>query len=399
MRARIEPGLARGCVGAPPSKSVAHRLAVCAALSAGESVIRNYASSEDLLATLDCATALGAACTLRGDTLTVRGGRGGGDGVFPCRESGSTLRLFIPVALTRCEHVRFTGAKRLLERGIGVYETLFRARGIAVDRSDGAIELRGALTPGEYVLPGDVSSQFVSGLLLALPLLAGDSVVRVLPPLESRSYVNLTCAALRRFGVRITEEGDSFAVPGGQAFRAQEAAVEGDWSNAAFLLALNALGAAVRVTGLDPASEQGDRAAAAFIRRLEAPGADIDLAENPDLAPVLFALAAAKHGAVFSGTRRLRLKESDRSAAMAAELAKFGVDVTVAENAVTVSGGPLHAPAAALDGHNDHRIVMALAVLCTVTGGVIDGAEAVRKSWPDFFSVLRQLGLEVTLEA
>lgn len=398
MRVRIEAGRARGCVQAIPSKSMAHRLLLCAALAQGESVVRGVTESEDMLATLDCIRALGATWTRSGDCVTVRGGGTKSGAVFPCRESGSTLRFFIPAALLSGGEAVFTGTPRLLARGIGIYETLLSARGVEIRRQGQELRLRGALTAGDYTLAGDVSSQFVSGLLLALPLLGEDSTLRVLPPVESRAYIDLTIAAMRAFGVEAAEESPNFfRLAGAQRYCPRELAVEGDWSNAAALYAFQALGGAVTVTGLSADSRQADRVCLALLRQLEQANAEIELSGCPDLAPVLFAVAAARHGAHFTGTRRLHIKESDRAQAMAQELQKFGIRADVGENSVTVYAGTLHTPQAVLDGHNDHRIVMALALLCSKTGGEIAGAEAIAKSDPTYFDTLRALGLELTL--
>ena len=396
MRIELKPGRAHGTVAAPPSKSMAHRLLLCAALAEGVSTVRGIAESEDMLATLDCIRALGADWTRTGDTVTVRGGLHPTGRPFPCRESGSTLRFFIPAALLSGGEAVFTGTQRLMERGVGVYEAVFAEKGIAVEKQAARLTLRGRLSAGAYTLPGNVSSQFISGLLFALPLLDADSSLTILPPVESRPYLELTRAAQRTFGVFSEERGeDRIFLPGRQRYHAAQAVAEGDWSNAAALLALNALGGTVTVTGLDAQSLQGDRACVDHLAALERPGAALDLSACPDLAPVLFAVAAAKDGAHFTGTRRLRIKESDRAQAMAQELEKFGIRVRVEENAVTVFPGALHTPSEPLDSHNDHRIVMALALLCTQTGGEITNAEAVKKSYPSFFDDLRRLGLEV----
>lgn len=396
MQVRIEPGCAHGTVAAPPSKSMAHRLLLCAALAEGESIVHGVSESEDMRATLDCIRALGAAWTKAGDTVTVQGGIRRTGLPFPCRESGSTLRFFIPASLLPGGTAVFTGTERLMERGIGVYETVFSGKGIQMQKGAARLMLHGSLPAGTYTLPGNVSSQFISGLLFALPLLPGDSTLHVLPPVESRPYLELTRAAQRQFGIAVEERTQNcFSIAGGRRYRAAEVSVEGDWSNAAALLALNALGGDVQVTGLAPDSLQGDRVCLADLRALESPGAVLELSSCPDLAPVLFAVAAAKHGARFTGTRRLRIKESDRAQAMAQELKKFKIAVEVEENAVIVFPGTLTAPEEPLDGHNDHRIVMALALLCSRTGGVLSGAEAVAKSFPAFFDTLRQLGLEI----
>lgn len=397
MTVTIYPGRAAGTAAAPPSKSCGHRMLLCAALASGESRIRGITQSQDMLATMDCIRAMGGQCRLEGDTACIAGTGGAAEGhaVYPCRESGSTLRFCIPPALVPGGTAVFTGTPRLMERGVGLYETLFAGRGIDVVKTPESVAFSGGLTAGDYALRGDVSSQFISGLLLALPLLREDSTLRVLPPVESRPYIDITLDVLGEFGVRTEERGENaFFIPGGQRYESRCAAVEGDWSNAAFLLAL---GGGVTVTGLREDSLQGDRVCRDMLQRLERPGAVLDISACPDLGPVLFAAAARAQGAVFTGTRRLRIKESDRAAAMAQELAKFGAQVRVEDDRVTVSAGPLHTPEEELDGHNDHRIVMALAVLCASLGGTIRGAEAVSKSWPAFFDTLKALGLTVDI--
>lgn len=398
MNVTIYPGRAAGTAAAPPSKSCAHRMLLCGALAEGESAVSGIAPSEDLLATMDCIRAMGAKCRPEGGTayITGTGGRIRPGGTYPCRESGSTLRFCIPAALLPGGRAVFTGTPRLMERGVGIYEELLTQKGVSVSRTPDSVTFSGRLTPGDYTLRGDVSSQFVTGLLLALPLLLGDSTLRVLPPVESRPYIDITLDIMAAFGVRVEErEPNLFAIPGGQRYESRRAAVEGDWSNGAFLLAL---GSGVTVTGLRPDSRQGDRVCRDMLRRLERPGAVLDISACPDLGPVLFAAAARSCGGVFTGTRRLRIKESDRIEAMARELSKFGAQVTAEEDRVTVLPRPLHAPAEELDGHNDHRVVMALAVLCASLGGTIRGAEAVNKSWPAFFSALEALGLRVEVQ-
>ena len=397
MKVTIAPGTAHGVIAAPPSKSCGHRMLLCAALADGESRIRGISGSQDMEATVDCIRAMGGTCLREGDTVSVigTGGRAAKQATYPCRESGSTLRFCIPPALVPGGHTVFTGAARLMERGVGVYEEILSAKGVIIEKTSAGISFRGSLTPGEYILRGDISSQFVSGLLLALPLLKSDSTVRVLPPVESCPDMDLTLDVMASFGVRVEKcEENTFYIPGGQRYECRCAAVEGDWSNAAFLLAL---GDEVRVTGLHSGSLQGDRVCREMLHRLETPGAVLDLSACPDLGPVLFAAAARSHGAVFVGTRRLRIKESDRVAAMTQELAKFGVRVREEENRATVLPGGISFPEEELDGHNDHRIVMALSVLASSVGGTIRGAEAVNKSYPGFFEDLQRLGLTVEI--
>lgn len=399
MIASFEPCTPHGSVRVPASKSCAHRMLICAALADGESALQSLEFSEDILATIDCLRALGADIQLGGSAVRVRKwGDAGGAPTLPCRESGSTLRFLIPVALLQSGGV-FQGTARLLDRGIGVYEALLRdcARFERISATE--LRVSGRLRAGEYAIPGNVSSQFISGMLFALPLLHEDSALTVLPPFESRGYVDLTLDALHRFGVSVRREGDRFFIPGNQRYRATSASCEGDWSQAAFFFAMNALGGRVQILGLNPDSLQGDRACVKMLECIQSGKAEADLSDCPDLAPVLFAAAAAcGHGARFTGTRRLRIKESDRAAAMAAELSKFGARLDVLENEVIVAPGALHAPAEALNGCNDHRIVMALSVLAAHLGGAIQGAEAVRKSYPAFFRDLQLLGVSVKIE-
>ena len=402
MRVAISPSVAAGTISAPPSKSYAHRLMICAALACGQSAVRGIAESQDMLATLDCIDALGAKWNLEGDVLTVEGcAPSFPDGTtFPCRESGSTLRFLMPLAAICGSKAIFTGAERLIDRGVGIYEQLFTEKNIELERVDSAYELRGPLQPGEFKLAGNVSSQFISGLLFALPLLDGDSSIEIIPPVESRPYIEITLDALGRFGIEVRRDGENrLEIPGRQSYVPTDVQVEGDWSNAAFLHALNALGGNVEVTGLNGENLQGDRFCLEAFAQLDGENATIDIANCPDLGPVLFAVAAAKSGATFTGTKRLRIKESDRATAMAAELAKFGVSCTVEENSVIVGSEGLSAPTEPLQGHNDHRIVMSLALLASLVGGEIEGAEAVSKSYPDFFDDLATLGLEITYGA
>lgn len=402
MKLKIKPSRLHGTVKAPPSKSYAHRMMICAALADGRSELSGISDSEDMLATLDCLTALGAECKMHSGSVSITGKpqKTPHGAVLRCRESGSTLRFMIPLSLTG-ERVRFEGTERLLERGIGIYETLLSEKGIEIKKDPLGIELCGTLPSGEYILRGDVSSQFVSGLLFALPKLDGDSLIRVLPPVESRAYIDITLDVLRSFGIEIAEpEPNFFVIPGGQSYAAHDANVEGDWSNAAALEAFNYTGGNLSVIGLNPSSIQGDRVCLEYFKALTQPGARLDISDCPDLGPVLFALAACLGGgAVFTGTRRLRIKESDRASVMACELAAFGAETELSDNSLVIKPCTLHAPKIILSSHNDHRIVMALTLLCSVTGGVIENPQAVRKSYPDYFDELSRLGLEIEYEA
>jgi 3-phosphoshikimate 1-carboxyvinyltransferase len=399
MNITIQPGRAIGTICAPPSKSMAHRLLICAGLSHGASRISGLVFNEDILATIDCLKALGASCAIDGDTVTVTGidpRNAVPSQILRCRESGSTLRFFIPLALLCGKTVSLTGTEKLLSRPLGIYAQLCGERGFAFTQTPSMVQIKGNLKGGTYRLPGDISSQFITGLLFALPLTQEDSRIEITTTLESKSYIDLTLQALHTFGIKAWWENEKcICIPGNQQYRSQDMTVEGDYSGAAFFAALNTLGSEVEITGLSPDSLQGDHVYADFFPRLCQGHPEIDITDCPDLGPILFAVAAAKNGAVFTGTRRLKIKESDRSAAMAQELAAFGTEMLVEENSVTIIPTAFHPPQRVLSGHNDHRIVMSLAILLTLTGGEIEGSEAVKKSFPDFFSKLQSLGIQM----
>lgn len=404
MRVTIKPSLARGEVCAPPSKSMSHRLLICAGMSEGQSVISSLAPSEDVFATIDCLRAMGATVDfdIENSVARVRGvdfRKSSPKTELFCRESGSTLRFFLPPMLLSGESVTLTGAPSLMRRPMDVYSDFCKKQKLKYVQDGNSITVRGVMKSGKYTVPGNISSQFISGLLFALPLLDGNSTISITPPIESRSYISLTISALSEFGVSVRWKDErTLFVEGNQTYKAHDCTVEGDYSNAAFLDGFNLLGGNVTVTGLREDSLQGDKIYSRYYDLLRVGSPALHIGDCPDLGPVLFALAAAGFGGVFSGTRRLRIKESDRAAVMAQELAKFGVSVTVEEDSVVIYPSDFHAPTVALDGHNDHRIVMALSLLLSKTGGVIEGAQAVEKSYPTFFSALSALGIEVSVE-
>ena len=395
MKAIFSPSTPRGSVEAPPSKSAAHRRLICAGLADGVSILSGIAPSEDIAATVDCLCSLGAKIDFTGNAATVLGcdPRKATSATLPCRESGSTLRFFLPLCLLSGNPFTLSGSEKLLSRPLSVYEELASEKGFLLKKEKSAVSVAGRLTPGTYTLPGDVSSQFVTGLLFALPLLDGDSTIVLTPPVESGSYIDMTLAALAEHGVRAAWQNETtLSVPGGQTYLPRAGKIEGDWSNAAPFLSLG-----VAVTGLDPASLQGDRRVVGFLSALDRGCAEIDLSDTPDLAPVLFAHAALRHGGRFTGTKRLALKESDRGRAMQEELAKCGVAVAIGENEITVGSGAV-APREPFAGHNDHRIVMATSVLAARLGGTVEGIGAVNKSFPDFFQKLKQINIKVEIK-
>ena len=401
MIAEIKPGKGKGIMEAPPSKSMAHRLLIGAGLAEGESIIEGISSSEDMKATLDCLSAIGAKYEIEGEKVKITGANirnSPENAVLRCRESGSTLRFFIPICLLDGKTFTFTGSEKLLSRPLSVYEDIFKKQGINFEASADKITIGGKLQSGNYKIKGNISSQFITGLLFVLPLMDNDSTIQLIPPVESLSYINLTIEALAAFGVEIKwQDEKTLFIKGGQKYKAVSAKVEGDYSNAAFFEALNVLGSEIEMTGLNPQSLQGDKVYEKNFALLGKGTPTINISDCPDLGPILFAVAAVKGGGVFTGTKRLKIKESDRASAMAEELSKFGAAVTVHEDSVVVYPHDFHAPTEVLNGHNDHRIVMSCAVLATLTGGKIEGAEASRKSLPDFFERLQKLGFEVTL--
>lgn len=399
MKVKILPSKTSGEVSAPPSKSFAHRYLIGSVLSRGKCVIKNIADSDDISATLSCIEQLGGSVTKDGNTVTVipTNEKQIENAVFDCKESGSTLRFFIPVVLaTGAKNCTFSGSERLLARGIKEYEKLFENSDVIINSDEKSIEVNGKLSAGNYEISGEVSSQYTTGMLFALSVLSGKSTLKITGNAESRAYVDMTIKVLNDFGADIAEpEKNFFEINGKGRLSPGEFTVEGDWSNAAFLIALSRLLGTISVSGLNENSVQGDRFSSVAFDALDGENAEIDLKDCPDLAPILFSYAAYKNGGRFINTRRLRVKESDRANVMAEELKKFGANIKVYENSVEIEKTQLKPPIVPLCGHNDHRIVMALSVLAAVFGAEIDGAEAVNKSYPDFFRVIKKAGVNV----
>ena len=396
MIVTIKKSKAQGKIAVPPSKSVAHRALICGALSSG-SKIDNIEYSNDILATLNCLTALGAKIKIN-DSVIECGQLNpfvSGEAMLDCRESGSTLRFMIPLVFLAGSKITLMGSERLFARNLTVYEEIARQNDILFEKGESSITVCGKLKSGDYKIAGNISSQFISGLLFALPLLSGDSTLEITGEYESEPYVDLTIKSLSDFGIEIDKYDRVYKIRGNQKYASQNITVEGDYSNAAFLDGFNLLGGDVLLTGLDEESLQGDKIYRQMYEDLKNGEKQFDLSNCPDLAPVMFALSAVYGGAHFTGTKRLKIKESDRASAMKQELAKFGIKVDVNDNDVTVHGGKLTAPREILCGHNDHRIVMALSLLCSVTGGTINDAQSVAKSYPDYFEKIKSLGIQI----
>lgn len=400
MERIITPGKLAGQVAVPSSKSLAHRYLLCAALAQGVSRVDNVSFSADIQATLHGVAALGADFAISGRTVTVSGGSPCAKELdIDCGESGSTLRFLIPVVLAAAQGrpAVFRGSGRLMERPLDPYFEIFREKGIRWSLEGSVLRVVGVLPGGVYSLSGQVSSQFVTGLLLALSLLEGPGEIRITDQLQSKGYVDMTLAAMAAFGVRAENQGyRRFLLPVGQTFRARNCQVEGDYSQAAFFLAANFLGSRVEVLGMDPASLQGDRAVVSILEKMKAPGAhDIDAGEIPDLIPVLAVCAAGREGGTvtFSNAARLRMKESDRLETTAALIRDLGGRVRTGPDFLEVEGaGQLVGGLA--QGVNDHRIVMAAAIAATICREpvTVTDAQSVAKSYPDFWKDYQALG-------
>jgi len=415
---KIFPAQLNGAVNAIPSKSQAHRALICAALADKPTRVECNGESEDILATAACLSALGAGIERESGTYVVRplnrGREGNGDiATLPCGESGSTFRFMLPIVCALGRKVCFTRKGRLPERPLSpLYEELVSHGAELSPQGSVPFYADGRLTPGRYSLDAGVSSQFISGLLFALPLLDGDSELSLTGNMESFPYIELTMAMLKEFGVKADFSGGAFSIPGGQTYRSSGVMhVDGDWSNAAFWLGAGAIGSCgVTCAALNLQSRQGDRAIldllARFGARVEGNGSavtvsggklqgmEIDARDIPDLVPILAVIAAAADGTtVIRNAGRLRTKESDRLAAVSAMLRGLGADVSETEDGLIIHGGAAFKGGEVLS-YGDHRIAMAAAIAATVCARpvVIRGAQAVNKSYPGFFDDLRLLG-------
>lgn len=398
----IKPSIPRGDIISPPSKSYAHRALICAGLAKGKSKISNISFSDDIKATLNCLSSLGAEIEIQGNSAEITGiddFKNFNSNFLFCNESGSTLRFFIPLCLLSENETVLNGTEKLISRPLSIYEDISKKQGLLFEKESNYVKVKGKVKADIFEIKGNISSQFISGLLFALPLLENDSEINIIPPFESKPYVDLTVSILKKFGIDIDYGDLNIKIKGNQKYEPQNVTVEGDWSNAAFFYAFQESGADVNVLGTNMASSQGDKVCLEYFKALKEGSPVLDLTDCPDLAPIMFAFAGLHNGAVFTGTDRLRLKESDRISAMQEELLKFGIILMPGDNSVTIDSSNFHAPSEIIFGHNDHRIVMANAFLLSKTGGKIDGFEAVKKSYPDFFDIISKAGVIINYEA
>lgn len=418
MKVIIKPGKNNSStINIPPSKSMAHRAIIAASLSEGVSNITNINYSKDILATISCMRKLGAIIEESKDNLVIKGINVlniKDNEVVDCNESGSTLRFLIPIFALSNKEVIFTGSKRLLERPLNVYKEIFDKQGLLFEYKEDGLHIKGPLRSDDFIIDGSVSSQFITGLLYALPLLKEDSTLTIVEPYESESYINLTVEALNKYGINLDRESNLvYKIKGNQNYTSNDYFVEGDFSQMSFFSALGQINNTLAISGLKVNSKQGDKAIIDIIKDMnghidegsiyvsspsDLKGTTIDLKDCPDLGPILMALATQAQGKThIINAGRLRIKESDRILAMETELKKLGCDISSSETEVFVKGKTDIRGDVTLYGHNDHRIVMALSILSTIArhNVVIEGAQAITKSYPNFFNDLRKLGIEV----
>ena len=391
MDITIPPHILSGKLQIIPSKSQAHRLLICAAFAVNPTTLICPETNQDIEATAGCLNAIGAKI-IRTDTGyhidPVR--RIPKEAVLNCRESGSTLRFLLPIVGALGIDTTFFLSGRLPNRPLSPLWEEMERKGCSLTRpTKETIRCQGKLSSGDYAIDGSVSSQFITGLLFAASLMEGDSTIRITGTMESKPYVDMTQQAMALFGI----DTDNFCIKGGQAYHSPETvAVEGDWSNGAFFLAAKALGSKVNIMGLRTDSMQGDRAVTDILSQMDNSMPAVSAKDIPDLIPILSVVAAAKHGAVFSDIRRLRLKESDRVASTVAMIRNLGGRADADENTLKIYGTGL--VGGTVDAVNDHRIAMSAAIAATVCSNdvTILGAECVKKSYPRFWEEYARLG-------
>ena len=399
MDLRITPHKLSGTVHIPASKSMAHRAIICAALSGGTSHITGVTFSKDIYATLAVMKALGAEYSINGDEITVSGiGTPSAEATADCCESGSTLRFLIPVAAALGTKTTFLGQGRLPERPITPYLRELPPRGITFDYPNTMpFTIEGRLQPGEFRLEGDISSQFITGLLFALPLLNGDSDIVLTSPLQSKPYADMTIDCMAKFGVTVTETESGYHIAGNQTYRAADLAVEGDFSQAAFFFAANALGNAVTLENIPQNSVQGDRKIVEILREMWYNNKEtllVNAADIPDLVPILAVAASlCPRNVRIYGAERLRIKESYRLETTAALLNALGGSVQITPDGLDIT--PVSGfTGGTVDSAGDHRIAMCAAIAATRASGdvIVRGAHCVEKSYPAFFEDYQSLG-------
>lgn len=400
MRVNIYNSILKGDILAPSSKSITHRVLIASALSRKKCTISNIVYSDDINATIDCLQQLNCLIIKNENSIEINGEKlfEKIHGVLDCRESGSTLRFLIPVALLSNKIIKFTGSKRLLQRPLDDYYQLTKSNNYLFVKDGNELIVKGELTCGNYYLYGNSSSQFTTGMILALSSLKGNSKIIIDKNLQSKSYIDLTCSVIKKYHIS-ADFIDNIVSIKSNGYIGTDMEIEADMSNSAYLDCYNYIGGKVNILNQPKESSQGDRIFKILFSKLNDYNPVIDIADCPDLAPILISLAALKNGAVLNNTARLALKESNRAEAMKEEMKKFGINIIVESNRIIVNKTELNKPNEIINSHNDHRIVMAMTFLLTITSGSIEQAEAVNKSFPNYFEILKKLGCKFEIES
>lgn len=410
MVVRLDLRNMHGTIDAIASKSDAHRTLIAAALANKETKLLLNSTSDDIEATISCLSVAGAEIHKDGTNLIVAPIKKNKSAVFDCKESGSTIRFIIPVAAALGINSTFTGSGRLPERPQTPLLDVLSQHGVTVSpEGEFPIKINGQLTSGLFTLKGNISSQFVTGLLFALPLLDGDSEIRLIPPVESKPYINMTIATLKKFGIKVEEKGNSYFIKGNQKYISPNSIkIDGDWSNGAFFATFGAV-SDIQINGLFANSIQGDKAISEIVSKMGANvtitdnsvhvtknqlnGIDIDVKNIPDLVPVIATLAVfAKGTTTIYNAERLRIKESDRLATVTEIIKLAGGNITETQSGLIINGGKKLNNCFEINAYNDHRLVMAAAILASHSVVTVKNAQTISKSYPLFFDDLIKLG-------
>lgn len=410
---KLYPSSLNGTINIISSKSMTHRVIIASSLANEPSVLKNIDLSNDILATIEAVKAYGTKVTIKNKTVTINPNKKKNlkRKLIDCNESGSTLRFFIPIMAMFSKKVTFTGAKSLLSRPMSIYQDVFEKSNSEFIHNSKIITVKGPIKAGEYTLDGSVSSQFFTGLMFVLPMLENDSVIKVKGNLESKSYIDLTLQVLNQFGVSIIENNNTYYIRGNQTYKGKKMSVEGDYSQAAFMLVGGAINGHVKLNNLSNDSVQGDKVIIEHIERMKGKiirledgisslkskteGTVIDLADCPDLGPILALLGSLSTGSTkLINAERLKIKESDRIESTVTTLQKLGASISATDSEILIEGKKYLSGGVTLDSFNDHRIAMmvSIAALQCKNPVVLTNATAVNKSYPNFFEDYQQLG-------
>lgn len=415
MKVKVYPGFAKGNVKTPPSKSILHRAIICASLADGKSVIKNVNFSEDIKATINAFKRLGVKIEKMDNALSITGNGSlpfFGDENIDCKESGSTLRFLIPI-LCNTKGITLSGKHSLLKRPLSIYEDIFSRENILFEKEEDSIYIKGEIKPGNYKIPGNVSSQFISGLLFSLPLKDGNSKIEIIGDLESKKYVDLTIDVLKAFNINISKKTNIYFIKGNQVYKPTNYSVEVDYSQLAFFAVAGIINGDVKISNASKNTLQPDSAIIDIIKKMggkvfkerdslrfvksQTIGTKIDVSQCPDIGPILSILGGLSTGETeILNANRLRIKETDRLKATTEILSVLGVRTRINGDNYNIQGIENYNKAT-VDSYNDHRMAMSSAIAALRADGpiIIERAEAINKSYPNFFEDLQSLGIKI----